>query len=229
MTTVALIPARGGSKGILNKNTKLIAGKPLIAWSIEQALASKKIDEVFVSTDCDVIASIAKEYGASVPFLRPTNISGDSATTESAMIHFAEWLSSKNIFYDNMLLVQATSPIRHAYSFDDAILNFEVADADSVVTVVPSHRFFWSNPEKPQAGYDFMNRPRRQDISIEDILYMETGSFYITKIKNLLDSGCRLCGKVQMYIMQEEEAYEIDTLVDFIVCEALISEFLIGK
>jgi len=223
MTTVAFIPARGGSKGVPGKNVKLIAGKPLLAWSIEQAKGASLIDKIVVSTDCPEIAACARQYGAEVPYMRPADISGDTATTESAMLHYCEWLSARGEKFDNFLLVQATSPIRAAGRFDDAIRFFEAEQFNSLLTVTPSHRFFWKNPSAPEASYDFMKRPRRQDIPESDRRYMETGSFYITRWDDLVSTRNRLCGKVGMYITPEEESYEIDSLVDFNVCESIMS------
>ncbi len=223
MTTVAFIPARGGSKGIPGKNIKEIAGKPLIVWSIEQAKNSKLVDKVIVSTDSEEIAEIAKENGAEVPFLRPKEISGDTASTESAMLHYCDWLEKNNESYDNLLLVQATSPIRAESRFDDAINYFKNNHLDSLLSVCPSHRFFWRDLENPVASYDFKNRPRRQDLKQSEISYMETGSFYITKIEELRKHKNRLCGKVGMFVTPEEESYEIDSLVDFKFCESILS------
>ncbi|TDO95984.1 cytidylyltransferase domain-containing protein [Marinomonas balearica] len=223
MRTVAFIPARGGSKGIPGKNIKDIAGKPLIVWSIERAKNSKLVDKVIVSTDSEEIAKIAKENGAEVPFLRPEDISGDTATTESAMLHYCDWLEKNNELYDNLLLVQVTSPIRAETRFDDAINYFKNNQLDSLLSVCPSHRFFWRDLENPVASYDFKNRPRRQDLKQSEIPYMETGSFYITKIEKLRKHKNRLCGKVGMFVTPEEESYEIDSLVDFKFCESMLT------
>jgi len=222
MKTVAFIPARGGSKGLPKKNIKEIAGKPLIAWSIEHALSATQVDDVFVSTDCEEIAAVATAYGAKVPFLRPPEISSDQASTESAMIHFCEYLQKERIHYDNFLLIQATSPVRAKGRFDDALTFFKKGEFDSLVAVAPSHRFFWKNPEKPQASYDAMNRPRRQDISPEEQSYVETGSFYITTMEGLGKYQNRLCGNIGLYITPELESFEIDTQIDFDVCEAIL-------
>jgi CMP-N,N'-diacetyllegionaminic acid synthase len=210
MSIVAFIPARGGSKGVPQKNIKLLAGKPLIAWSIEQTLASDLIDRVIVSTDCPDIASVAKKYGAEVPFLRPDSISDDKATTESAMLHCCDYLEQRNELPELFLLVQATSPIRSENQFDNAINYFKNNNYDSLLTVSPSHRFTW------------MNRPRRQDIKEEDQEYLETGSFYITKTELLVKAENRLVGKVGMFETPEDESYEIDSLVDFKVCEEIL-------
>jgi CMP-N,N'-diacetyllegionaminic acid synthase len=222
MSIVAFIPARGGSKGVPQKNIKLLAGKPLIAWSIEQTLASDLIDRVIVSTDCPDIASVAKKYGAEVPFLRPDSISDDKATTESAMLHCCDYLEQRNELPELFLLVQATSPIRSENQFDNAINYFKNNNYDSLLTVSPSHRFTWKNPSNPSASYDYMNRPRRQDIKEEDQEYLETGSFYITKTELLVKAENRLVGKVGMFETPEDESYEIDSLVDFKVCEEIL-------
>jgi CMP-N,N'-diacetyllegionaminic acid synthase len=220
MSVIAFIPARGGSKGVPRKNIKTLAGKPLIAWSIEQALTSDLVDRVIVSTDCPIIARISKEYGAEVPFLRPESISGDKSTTESAMLHCCDYLEKKNETPELFLLVQATSPIRSENQFDNAILYFKKNNYDSMLTVSPSHRFTWTNLSNPSASYDYKKRPRRQDI--KDQKYLETGSFYITKTRLLIESKNRLVGKVGMFITPEDESYEIDSFVDFRVCEEIL-------
>lgn len=222
MTVVAFIPARGGSKGVPKKNIKNIAGKPLIAWSIEQAIASKMIDRVIVSTDCPDIANVAKEYGAEVPFLRPVSISGDSASTESAMLHCCEYLKDNDELPEKFVLIQATSPIRSDGQFDQALTYFDEHGFDSMLTVSTSHRFTWKNLDFPSASYDFMNRPRRQDIKAEDQEFLETGSFYITKTNKLLETGNRLCGKIGLFEVPEDESFEIDSQIDFIICEEIL-------
>ena len=181
MKTVAIIPARSGSKGLPKKNIKLIAGKPLIAWSIEHARMSKLIDEVYVSTDCSNIAEVSKNYGANVPFLRPDNISNDFSTTESVVDHFCDFLHNKQSNYENILLVQCTSPIRAKNRFDDAINNFSTRKLDSLVPVSQTHRFLWKNFDQPCPSYDFERRPRRQDLIGSEKQFVETGSFYLFK------------------------------------------------
>jgi len=225
MSVVALIPARGGSKGVPKKNIKELGGKPLIAWSIEQALASELIDRVIVSTDSEEIAAISKAYGAEVPFMRPAEISGDTASTESSMLHCCEFLEREESFLPGIIvLIQCTSPIRSTGVFDQAITEFRNKDYDSMLSVSESHRFTWKNPSSPIASYDFKNRPRRQDISPVDREYLETGSFYITKRSILIHEKNRLGGKVGFFVTPEIESFEIDSDVDFVICEELVKK-----
>jgi len=222
MSIVAFIPVRGGSKGLPKKNIRELAGKPLVAWSIEQALKSELIDRVIVSTDCLEIAEVAREYGAEVPFIRPPDISHDTATTESAMLHCCSYLEAHNELPDLFVLVQATSPVRSEGQFDNALLYFQKNNYDSLLAVSASHRFTWKNLSDPVSSYNYMNRPRRQDIKLEDVEYLETGSFYITKTELLIESKNRLVGKIGMFETPEDESYEIDTLIDFIICEEIL-------
>jgi N-acylneuraminate cytidylyltransferase len=226
MKVLAFIPARGGSKGVPKKNIRELAGKPLIAWSIEQSIQSSLIDSVVVSTDCQEIASVAKTFGAEVPFMRPSEISGDSATTEIAMLHCLDYLESQNNLPDLFVLVQCTSPIRNRGVFDLAINYFIENDLDSLLTVCESHRFTWKNPDNPASSYDYMNRPRRQDILDVDREFLETGSFYITKTSMLQKYKNRLCGKIGLFETTEEESYEIDSYTDFIICEEIMKSKL---
>lgn len=224
MDIVAIIPARGGSKEIPKKNIKEIAGKPLISWSINQAQESTLIDDVIVSTDCHEIAEISKTEGASVPFMRPKDLASDSATTESAILHCIEQLNNEKKYPKIIVLIQCTSPIRSEDCFDNAIRYFIDNDYDSMLSVCRSNRFYWKNMLHPKPLYDFINRPRRQDIKTEDQQFLESGSFYIMKTKNLQESGNRLSGKIGMFLTKDEEQFEIDTMLDFKVCEALLIE-----
>ncbi len=223
MKFTAIIPARAGSKGVPDKNIREINGYPLIVWSIQQALACKLISKVIVSTDSEKIATIAKAAGATVPALRPAHLAEDTTSTEAVMLHAAEhWLD--NDPDEVIVLLQPTSPLRLAGSLEQAIELFITQQADSLVSVCESHAFFWKNPTQPQALYDYLHRPRRQDIQPEQCQYRENGSIYLTRLPLLQQHGNRLGGKIVMFCMQEQESWEIDSQTDFVIVETLMKE-----
>jgi len=225
MRNIAFIPARCGSKGIALKNIKPICGKPLIAWTIEYANKASCVDEVFVSTDCEEVKAIAESFGAKVPFVRPKKISGDKASTESAVLHFLRWLDANFLEVENIILMQATSPFRYPLQLDKAMSQFKRENADSLLTVSKSHRFIWKNLSNPSASYDISNRPRRQDIKSEDEIFLENGSFYISKAEIYKKFENRLGGKISMFQMTPEESIEIDDLFDFHINEYLLAKY----
>lgn len=204
---IAVIPARGGSKGIPHKNIKMLLGKPLIGWSLAQVKNSKYIDEYFVSTDNNKIAKISEEFGAKI-VKRPKRISGDNASTESALIHISQEL---NYNFDVMIVLQCTSPMRYPEQIDEAIEKMFKENADSLLTGSLNTVFFWDNNGSP-LNYDYKKRPRRQDKNWE---FVENGSFYIFKKHILLETGNRLGGKISQYLMPKWMSFEIDEPFDF--------------
>lgn len=225
MRTLAIIPARGGSKGVPGKNIRLLAGRPLIAWTIDRALSSATITDTVVSTDDQEIAAVARAAGALVPSMRPPELATDEAPTEPVMLHALAEMEARNGRYDAVVLLQPTSPFRHPQTIDRAMAQFIGEGWTSLLGVVESHAFFWRLKPSVEALYDFRNRPRRQDIAETDKQYRETGSLYISRRDAFVDSGNRLSGDVGLHVMADEEGWEIDTLMDFAVLEAIFGTF----
>lgn len=221
MTTVAFIPARGGSKGVPGKNIKDFNGKPLIVHSIEQSLNTPEIDHVFVSTDDEKIANISKEAGAQV-IMRPAEISGDTATSESAIQHGIDEISRIYSDLATIVFLQATSPLRPKSGLTEAIEIYRNGKYDTLLSISPTHRFFWRvDGNTASAEYDFINRPRRQDMKPEDIRYVENGSLYIFSKEHFENVGNRLGGRIGYVVFDEEYSYEIDSQVDFEILEKI--------
>jgi N-acylneuraminate cytidylyltransferase len=218
---IAIIPARGGSKGVPKKNIKPLNNKPLIAYSIEHALATEKVDKVIVSTDCDEIAQVSLQYGAEV-IKRPEDISGDFASSEDALIHTVQELEANGVKASHVVFLQCTSPIRKESDVANCLELVLSGKFDSALSVVENHKFLWrtdANGLATPVNYDPHNRKMRQEIHE----YQENGSIYIMKTADLLSTKCRLNGKVGVYVMEEETGYEIDTPVDFKIIEELMS------
>lgn len=223
MYIVALIPARGGSKGIPRKNIRPLAGRPLIVHTIEQAKRSSRVSETVVSTDDDEIAAISAAAGATV-IRRPRDLSDDHASSESALIHAVEALAQQGRpVPDLIVFLQCTSPIRRPGDIDAAVATLISKEADSLLSVSPSHRFLWTEArgEARALNYDFRKRPRRQDMAPQ---FVENGSIYVFRTRGLLDTANRLSGKLALYVMDEEAAVDIDSMLDMKLAEVVLRE-----
>lgn len=223
MNVLAIIPARGGSKGLARKNVLSLASKPLIAHSIEAALEARSVGRVTISTDDAEIATVAKRFGAEVVW-RPVEISDDAATSESALLHVLEHLSQTEGYEpDLVVFLQCTSPVRRPSDIDGAVNALLEAEADSLLSVVPTHRFLWEVRDgvPRSVNYDYHNRPRRQDARPQ---YVENGSIYVFQPWVLREHANRLGGRIALYVMDERSGVEIDSGLDFAVVEALLQE-----
>lgn len=219
---LAIIPARGGSKGIPRKNMKSLLGKPLIWYSIQAAKQSQFIDTVVVSSDDKEILQFAQSEGVRA-IKRPDELATDAAATEPALLHVVEELKKEGDVPDLIVLLQPTSPHRSADDVDGAIQTLLNNNADSLLSVVPNHSFLWQKGPDGMSlvNYDYRKRPRRQDMIPQ---FRENGSIYVTKTDILVNDKNRLGGKITIFVMDEAKGFEIDSEFDFKLLEFLIQE-----
>ena len=234
-TIIAVIPARGGSKGLVRKNIRPLLGKPLIAWTIEQALASKYTDRVIVTTDDNEIAEISRRYGAQVPFMRPEELSKDGSPTIEVLLHALSWLEEKSQVFDYLMLLEPTSPLREKSDIDETIrLLISNKAAKAIVSVA---RLESAHPEfnvvidkktcfiRKLDGSANFNVLRRQDL--RDVYFFD-GTIYISEIKSLVAKKTFYHDLTLAYIVPRWKSLEIDELQDFICAEALLKSRLNG-
>lgn len=220
--TLCVIPARGGSKGVPRKNLIDVGGKPLIVWTIEQALAVPGLD-VVVSTEDEEIAEVARSAGARVPWLRPAELAQDTTPTEPVVRHTIEQVTAERGRPDAVMLLQATSPVRHDGTLARALAEFSGSGADSLVGVVEQPPFIWQDGDPPTAAYDVAARPRRQDLTPSARRYRETGSLYLTRTEVYEQHDNRLGGRIGLFVMAEDEGIDIDTELDVALAARLLA------
>lgn len=217
---IAVIPARGGSKGLPGKNLQHVGGLPLIARAVKAARASDLVARVFVSTDSPAIADCAMRYGAEVIW-RPADISDDFASSESALLHALDHLEeSEGYIPDILAFLQCTSPFLSALDIDEAIRPILENQADSVFAAAPFHHFVWRRDTNGQAvGVNHSGlRQRRQDREPE---YLEAGSVYAMRVETFRTERNRFCGRRQLCLTEGSRLFEIDDLADLTVAQAL--------
>jgi len=208
--TVAVIPARGGSKGIPRKNLRRVGGVPLIARAISSARAADRIDRVVVSTDDPQIAGVAREWGAEV-VSRPAELSGDAASSESAVEHALDELARFGIEVGVVVLIQATSPFIDPADLDAAVERVRAGESDTVFSAVESWGFLWRTGSDGGAvgiNHDLRRRPRRQEREPE---FLETGAFYVMDAAGFRRAAHRFFGRIGVALVPQAHAIEIDT------------------
>lgn len=226
---LVIIPARGGSKGIPRKNLAPLAGKPLVAWSIESARASRLVDRVVVSTDDPAIADTARAWGADV-VMRPARISGDRAPSEAALLHVLDRLRKREAYEpDLVVFLQATSPAREGGDIDRAIRHFRAERADSLFscTRVEDH-FVWEKAGDTyrSVSYDYRRRKHRQQITPR---YLENGSIYIFTPELIRRERNRLGGRIVAYEMPFWKSWQVDAPEDLDLCEHFVRTRLLRR
>jgi CMP-N,N'-diacetyllegionaminic acid synthase len=226
-SVIAIIPARAGSKGLPCKNVRLLCGKPLLAWSIQSARKSRYVDEVLVSTDGDDIARVAAEFGAPVPFRRPAELAGDTATTLSAVEHALEFYRDRlQRRFDVLVLLEPTSPLREDSDIDVMLehlaANWERFDSIVSIGEVREHPSIMKRlrgEELEPYCAELAQTTRRQD---NPPAYFPYGVAYVVKVPSLVEEKkfyTRRCG---FHVLKRYQGYEIDDLHDFLCVEAVM-------
>jgi len=216
---IAIIPARSGSKRLPGKNTMKLAGKPLIAWTIQAAIESKYIDRVVVSTDSDQIANLSKKHGADVPYLRPEILARDESPTIDAVLHMLNYLEKRGEFYDYVVLLQPTSPLRNARDINESIDLLFDRESDAVVSVCKAeHSPLWCG--KLPLDMDMSNfldiaviNKRSQDL---DQYHRLNGAIYLCSVNRLKkEKVFILKSRCIAYEMDQDKSIDIDSHLDF--------------
>lgn len=227
--TVAIIPARGGSQGIPRKNICLAAGKPLIAWTIEAALASPSLDRVLVSTDDQEIAEVALHWGAEVPFIRPAELATEAVPVVEAVGHALKWLEETEGYKpDNVMCLLPTAPLRLAGDIEAAIRLFEEKNADSLISMTPvrDHPSWMKVVDDRGSVCDFIavkgaRPPRRQELNP---LFIINGAIYLARRHLLGDPPSWYKGRAVAYVMPRSRSLDVDTPWDLYLADLVLKD-----
>lgn len=226
-TVLAIIPARGSSKGIPGKNIKLLGGKPLISWTIEAAKESKFIDRIIVSTDSKEIAGVAIECGAEIPFMRPFELASDEASGADVILHVLRWFEKNDINYDFFILLQPTSPFRKSEHIDEALDGLiKKPEAQALVSVkIAEESPYWMK-EIDDKGFlknllsESKQYPNRQDLPR---VYILNGAIYISKWDIFLEDKSFFKRKCLPYTMDGRSSLDLDTPLDWKFAEVMLN------
>ena len=226
---LALVPARSGSKGLPQKNIRLLHGKPLMAWPIETARHSNYIDKVVVSTDSEAFGNVAREYGADVPFIRPLELATDKSPSIDSILHALNTLKGMGQIFEYLVLLEPTSPLTETIDVDSALemLVMQRTNADAIVSVAACQgvhpdfvvRIADHGLMQPYAKKHFSALPRRQEV---ELVYHLDGSLYISSTEALYREKSFCHDRTLSYIMPYYKSFEVDDRIDFICIEAIL-------
>lgn len=224
---LAIIPARGGSKGLPNKNIKLLNGKPLIAWTILKAINSKYIDEVFVTTDSKEIAAVSEEFGVKVPFLRPDELASDTASSMDVVEHVISHYKSQSVFFDYIVLLEPTSPLRKDDDLDNAIkLCILDESADGIISVGEvhmEHPMIIKKISKNNRITSYIENVKKiTQRQQADKAYFPYGVIYMIKCEVFEKQKLFYTNNIIPYFIERWQNYEVDDIYDFIAIEAIL-------
>jgi CMP-N-acetylneuraminic acid synthetase len=229
MSVVALICARGGSKGLPRKNILPLNGRPLISWSVSQALAVARVDRCIVSTDSEEIAAVAREAGAEVPFMRPAELAQDNSPEWLTWRHALNFLrQTDGVYPDTLIVVPTTAPCRSVEDLERCLDEFEKGEADVVITVTDAHRSPYFNMVKIAAdgAVGLVIQPessvsRRQDAPV---VYDMTTVGYVVRPEFVMNRNGLFEGSLRHIHVPAERALDIDTLLDFQIAQYLLDQ-----
>lgn len=224
---LGIVLARAGSKGLSGKNYKLLAGKPLVQYALEAGIGSRHLDDVVISSDCEVCIGIARSLGVNVPFKRPAYLAGDKVGSADVISHVIEYLGKQGSHYDFFVLLEPTSPLRDALDVDAALELLVQSGRTALVSVCqaedqhPSFMFKILDDGKlvPWSGDEFVPL-RRQEI--QPTYYLD-GSVYISDVEEFLKKRTFCHEKTDAYVVPKWKAYEVDDIWDFICIEAIMN------
>jgi N-acylneuraminate cytidylyltransferase/CMP-N,N'-diacetyllegionaminic acid synthase len=224
---LCVIPARSGSKGLPGKNIKRLLGKPLIAYSIEQAKKSRYIDKIIVSTDSRKISKIAQLYGAEIPFIRPKRLATDKAGTIDVLLHAIDWMENRERYdFDILVLLHANTPLRDTKDIDKSIELLFLKKADNIFSVAEAHR----NPYFNMVEIGSNNKPRtikKGNFTARQLapkVYDMNSSIYVWRKDALKKKKGIFLQKTRVYVMPKNRSVDIDDHLDFKICEVLMRE-----
>lgn len=225
MKRIAIIPARSGSKGLKDKNIKELNGKPLLAYSIEAALDSKQFDKVFVSTDSQIYADIAIQYGADASFLRSDKNSTDAAGSWDVVREVIDTFKSIGEEYDEIMLLQATSPLRTSEDIINAVELLKEKGGNAVVSLTEcDHSPIWCNTLPKDCSMDGFDREEYKDLPRQSlpVFYRYNGAIYLVTKDELHNTGHMLEKGCYAYVMPQSRSIDIDTALDFMIAETIM-------
>lgn len=228
-TILALIPARGGSKGVPRKNIKCLAGKPLLAWTVETALSLECLDRVILSTDDEEIAGIGKRYGAEVPFLRPTEIAADDTTDMPVYEHALNWLEQHDGFIPDIIVwLRPTVPLRTAWDIESSLDLLIEKRPDWVRSVCEvEHHPYWMYKLNDGRMEPFVEGIRIEDYMRRQLLppaHRLNGAVDVTWRSTILEKRLLYAGVIEAHVMPVNRSIDIDTMLDFKLLEVIISQ-----
>lgn len=225
MRRIAIIPARSGSKGVKDKNIKMICGKPLLAYTIENASNSGMFDKIFVSTDSPKYADIAMQYGADASFLRSIENSGDEAASWDVVREVIARLAEEGELYDEIMLLQATSPLRSSEDIVNAINLFYEKSASGVVSLTEcDHSPLWCNTLPQDGSMDLFEREEYKNLPRQmlPVYYRYNGALYLVTAEELQNKEHMFEKNCYAYIMPKNRSIDIDTELDFMIAETIL-------